>query len=62
MFHTLLKYIFKYLLFGIIIYLLITYIPNQPLKNPEYLTIFTVILFSIVILDITINYNKLVNI
>jgi hypothetical protein len=56
---TSLKYVFKYIIFGIIIYLLITYIPQQPIKNPNYTIIFGIMLASLIFFDIIINYNKI---
>jgi hypothetical protein len=58
---TTLQYIFKYIIFAIIIYLLITYIPKEPIKNPHYTIIFGIILSSLIFFDIIINYNKIIN-
>lgn len=58
---TVLRYLLKYIVFATIIYLLLAYIPKNPIDLPNQTFIFVVAIGSFVILDLIINYNILYN-
>jgi hypothetical protein len=53
------KHLFKYIIFGVIIYLLLTYIPKQPLDIPNQTIMFIIALTSFIIIDLIVNYQKM---
>ena len=53
-----LKYLTKYIVFGIILFLLITYIPINQIKNTDQIIIYVVAIVSFVMIDIILNYQN----
>jgi hypothetical protein len=53
------RHLMKYVVFGIILYLLVTYIPTQQIKNLDQIIIYLVALLSFIILDLILNYSTI---
>jgi len=56
-----LKYFMKYIVFGIILFLLVTYIPINQIKTTDQIIIYVVAIISFVIIDIILNYQSIMN-
>jgi hypothetical protein len=52
----------KYVVFGIILFLLITYIPITKINNNDRIIIYVVAICSFIAIDIILNYNNIQNI